>query len=305
MATNKIDILRAICFTKEDMKDIKNLGDNIKDIDIEFMVEFKKIYEFGVNQLETFINKLDEEGKEIEPEEIEYYVNHLINGPLSGYISELAKDKKYFGLIPDILGIIGNNQKSPQNLSLYPDDGYPTGANNDSFNKSPDFIQSLIMNSTETAENVFRTSLAAFLINDNTLPIIDKKPQTRYDEERTGAWVKKSNGTYMVKDSYYRVKMSSVRSQFFDKVKDAIGEENFRIFEYRKLYSPFSADTNMSISKVYEIEKTFKEGDKEEVLLLDIMGDVFDNREDVILKIENPEKNKEYKLHTIEGQFGI
>jgi len=46
-----------------------------------------------------------------------------------------------------------------------------------------------------------------------------------------------------------------------------------------------------------------KDGDKNEIFEEDIFGDVFDNR-DTVLKIQKPDKNEEYKLHTVDGQLG-
>jgi hypothetical protein len=299
---NNIDVLRAICFTQEDLESVENLGDQFSKIEIEFMVEFKKIYDMGVDQLELFINKLDEEGKDLEIWDIEYYLNHLLSGPLGVRAKELGADKKYFQKIPEILGGLGNNQTSHHNITLYSDDIYPLGVPVDTYNKSPDFIQDIITKSMKNVESVFRSSVEASVINDNTLPIVDKAPQQRYSDEKIGKWVQKSNGSYLVKDSFYRLVMVDTRSKIFDKVKEMIGEENFRLFEDRKTYNPFS-DTNNSVATVYEIKKLVKQGDDERTISLDIMGDVFDDRSSV-LKVDNPEKNKEYTLNTVEGQYG-
>lgn len=301
---NNIDVLRALCFTKEDMKSITNLGDSFSEIEIEFMEEFKKIYELGLVQLEKFIKKLDEEGKELEPWDIEYYLTHLFNGPLGSYARELGKDKKYFPNLPDIMGLMGNNQTSRHNVTLFEDDIYPLETNVDVYNKTPLFVQNLIVNSTKTVEKFFRESVKSSTVHDNTLPLIDKAPQQRYILEPTGEWVLKSNASYMVKDSFYRIQMEDVRQKIFDKVKEIIQEENFRIFEHRKQYSPFDSEKNQSTSRIYEIEKKVKDGDKEKELELDIMGDVFDDRE-TKLKVETPDKNKEYLLNTVKGQMGI
>lgn len=300
---NNIEILRAICFDSEDIQNIQNIDEyNFKDLEIEFMVEFKKIYELGLNQLEKFINKLDEEGKDLEPWDIEYYLNHLLNGPLGNYARELGKDKKYFVSVPDILGVVGNNQTSIHNTTLYTDGTYPLGTNVDVYNKSPKFIQDLITNSSKIVETVFRSSMGASIINDNTLPIADKAPQMRYQEEKTGKWVTRSNASYCVKDSFYSVVMEETRQKIFDKVKELVQEENFHIFKDRKTFNPFGND-NDATSEIYEFEKKIIEGENEQILKLDIMGDVFDDR-GAVLKVETPEKNKEYVLNTVEGQFG-
>lgn len=301
---NKIEILRSLCFSKEDMTKIKNLGDQFKEIEIDFMINFKKIYELGLNQLEKFINKLDEEGKELEPWDIEYYVKSLLNGPLKKYVLILAQDKKYFEIIPDVLGIFGNNQSSRHNTSLYEDDLIPLEVPVDVYNKSPDFIQNLITKAQEQVDNVFRSSLKMVTTHDNTLPIIDKRPQDRYGEEREGKWVLKSNGSFCVKDVFYRKNMEDARQKIFDKVKEFIGEEHYRIFEDKKSYSPFDSEKNTSKALPIIVEKAVTEGDREEIFKMDVFGDVYDEW-DTVLKIETPEKNREYKLNTVEGNFNV
>jgi serine protease inhibitor ecotin len=301
---SNIDVLRGLCFSKEDLEQIQNLGDQFTEKEIEFMIEFKKIYELGLNQLEKFINKLDEEGKDLETWDIDYYVRHLLNGPLTAQTLELSKDKKYFKTIPDILGVLGNNQSTRHNTTLYTDDIVALDVPVDVYNKTPEFSQKNIINSNDQVEQLFRSSMKMAVIHDNTLPIADKKPQDRYSEEKIGKWVTKSNGSFAVKDSFWRVKLKDVRQKVFDKVKEMIGEEHYRIFGDRKTYTPFDSEKNDSVATAYEIEKIVVEGDKEETFKLDVYGDVYDTR-DTILKVENPEKNKEYLLNTVEGQFGL
>jgi hypothetical protein len=300
---NKIEILRSICFTKEDLANYKNIDDQFSKAEIEFMIEFKKIYELGLNQLEKFINKLDEEGKDLEPWDITYYVKQILNGPLSTYAKKLAENKKYFTAIPDIFGINGNNEVTRHNTTFYQDDVYPLDIPVDIFNKSPLFIQNMIISANKEVEQMFRSSLNSSVIIDNTLPISDKAQQQRYSLEKTGEWQQKSHGTINVKDSYYRVKMSDVRSQIFDKVKELIGDEHYRIFRDKKIFSPFDSEKNNSTSSNYVFEKELIEDDKSEIFEEDIFGDVFDNRESV-LKIQKPDKNEEYQLHTVDGQLG-
>lgn len=300
---NNIEILRAVCFDEEDVRNIENLDDfEFEDLEIEFMVEFKKIYELGINQLEKFINKLDEEGKDLKEWDIDYYVNRLLNGPLTKQARELGQNKKYFVNVPDILGNNGNNQSSRHNTTMYYDDIYPLDVCVDVYNKSPDFIQALITRSNEIVEKMFRSSVGASIINDNTLPIADKAPQMRYQEEKQGGWVTRSNGSYSVKDVFYRKVMEDTRQKIFDKVKEIIEEENFRLFKDHKTFNPFGED-NDAVSGVFEFEKKIQEGENEETLKLDIVGDVFDDRS-AALKIETPEENKEYLLNTVEGQYG-
>jgi hypothetical protein len=161
----------------------------------------------------------------------------------------------------------------------------------------------MIVSANKEVEKMFRSSLNASVVNDNTLPIVDKAPQQRYSLEKTGEWQQKSHGTINVKDSYYRVKMSDIRSQIFDKVKEVIGEEHFRIFRDKKDFNPFDSEKNNATSSNYVFEKEMKEKSNVEIFEEDIFGDVFDNR-DTVLKIQKPDKNEEYKLNTVDGQLG-
>lgn len=304
---NKIEILRALCFTKEDLETIKNVPDGtFTDLEIEFMVEFKKIYELGLNQLEVFINKLDEEGKDLQTWDIDYYVTLLLNGPLGSYAKKLAENKKYFIALPNILGNTGNSAVTLANTTLYLDNLYPLSVAVDTFNSIPDFIQGTVIESTEIVERMFRSSLNASIVNDNTLPIADKAPQKRYLEEDKGDWVKRSNASYSVKDSFYRVRMADTRSKIFDKVKELIGEEHYRIYEDHKRYSPFDDEYNTSTAINYQVKEEITENDITQEVTTDLFGNVYDSddRRKSVLKVPTPEKDKEYVLNTVEGQLG-
>jgi hypothetical protein len=303
---NSVEVLRSICFTQEDMETITNLGDQFSKEEIDFMVEFKKIYELGLGQLEKFINKLDEEGKDLDEYTIQYYVNLLLNGPLSSYVKTLSEDKKYFSKIPNIMGFFGNKEKISQNTTSLEGYDYPLGVNVDTYNKLPPFIQNNIKIGNEINEKLFRSSVKHSTVFDNTLPIVDKAPQQRYSEEPTGEWAKKAHGTCLVKDSIFYTVLEKINSDVFDKLEEFLGEEDFRIWVDHKNYNPFS-DINDSTSSNFKILKKFKEGDKKIELPLDLMGEVFDSvkKREATLKIVNPDKDKEYQLGTVKGQLGI
>lgn len=303
---NKIEILRSILFTKDDLENITNLGDQFTDKDIEFMVEFKKIYELGLDQLKKFIEKLDKEGKELDTYSILYYTRILNNGPLGSYVREYSKDKNYFVNTPDTLGILGNNNYSPSNTTLIGDKNYSLGCHTDTFNKLPKFIQDNLKKSIEKTEDLFRGCMKSSNEIDNTLPIKDKKPKDRANGESKGEWVLKANANYCVKDSYYYNSIKKISEKIYDSVKKYLGDENFRLFSDKKQYDPFS-DKNESTSTNVKIKKNFTDGDKTQEITLDLLGDVFDSVEkrEASLKISNPSKDKFYKLNTNEGVLGI
>lgn len=303
---NKVEILRAICFTAEDMETIKNLGDSFSKLEIEFMVEFKKIYELGLDQLELFINKLDKEGKDLDEYTIQYYVDELFNGPLGTYAKELSKDKLYFTPSPESMGRNANITASPSNVTLFEKVYYPLGAPVDVFNKLPPFIQKVVTKSIEQTEEVFRSGIKSSTVHDNTLPIIDKAPQQRYEKEPTGEWVHAPNGSYVVKDRYFKKVLDKTSKTITEYVKGYLGDENFRMLLDKKLYYPFDSTKNTSTATNNKIEREYVENSQSVVITVDLMGDVFDSEEKRAksLKIANDSKDKIYDLHTNEGQLG-
>jgi hypothetical protein len=94
----------------------------------------------------------------------------------------------------------------------------------------------------------------------------------------------------------------------FEKVKEYLGEDDFRLFIDNKTYNPFDAEKNTSSSSNYVFKRILREGDDiEEEVDTDILGDIndsFDRRESV-LKVDNGDKNVEYELNTNQGQLGI
>jgi hypothetical protein len=302
---NKVEILRAICFTKEDIANITNLEDSFSEKEIEFMVEFKKIYELGTTQLERFIDKLDDEGTELDTYSITYYISLLLNGPLGTHTREYSKDKKYFVNTPEIMGMLGNNTSASQNTTIFEDGKYPLGCSVDSYNKLPKFMQMTLGSAVKITEDVFRSSLKSSSEIDNTLPIADKSNQLRYQEEGTGIFVKRSNGSYMVKDSAFSAATLLASKDIYSKVENYLGDENFRVYKDKKQFSPFDSEKNNSLA-TNKIVKDFYDGDNKREIVLDLMGDEFDSvdKRTSKLKIIGIEKDKEYVLNTTVGQLG-
>jgi len=246
---NKIELLRSILFDEEDYQYYTELVEQkaFTEKEIEFMIEFKKIYEYGLNQLEKFVNKLDEEGKELDSFSILYYVHALSRGPFGKFLPEYTKDKKYFILIPDSMGNNGNVVLSHQNVSLQlTDQRIPYGTTVDIYNKLPLFIQKNLEVTTKNVENVFRNNVYSSIIIDNTLPCIDKKPQDRADKEYTGNWVYESNGSYCLKDLLSYNNLMEITDDIFLQIKELIGEENFRVYKDLKKFNQYSTEYNTS-----------------------------------------------------------
>jgi hypothetical protein len=303
---NKIEILRAIEFTKDDLNNIVNLDEfpefTIKDR--EFMEEFKKVYELGLNQLEKFINKLDLEGSELDVYSIRYYVTQLLTGPLGSYAKELSKDKKYFRNIPDIMGRCGNIEVTNSNVTIVPNTSPPLGQTVDVYNKLPIFLQDLSVEASTVSENVFRVGMIPTSCIDNTLPLIDKKTQQRVNTEDSGSWQSQAHGTNCVRDRYFYNVLKEINSDiFFKKVKNYLQDENFRIFYDKKSYNSFDESKNTSTAS----NSTVVLSSNGELIETDLMGDVYDsfNRRKSTLKLQTESKNVEYELSTNIGQLGI
>lgn len=305
----KVELLRAIEFDKEDLSNIKNLDevDSFSDKDKEFMEEFKKIYELGVNQLESFIKKLDEEGSELDEYSIQYYVSQLYNGPLGQYAKKLGEGKKFFKKSPDIIGNSGNNESTSSNVSLIENSPTPIGVKVDSYNKLPKFMQNTIKDSAKTVENIFRSGMRSALFMDNTLVLADKNPQLRYNTEASGEWQKKSHGSYCVKDPAFAKILEKVNKPVYAKVKELLGEEDYKILDDKKTYNPFDNSRNDSVITNFKIKRILKEGDVEEEVETDLLGDTFDSfeRRKNVLKVEKEDKTVEYKLNATQGQVGF
>lgn len=312
---NDIEILRAVCYTQEEMNSLSIQGYTFKSLDIEMMIEFKKIYEFGIPQLHKFIDKLIENGSKMDTYSILYYVDVLTQGPLGRKVKEYAKNKKYFIKTPDSLGQDGNVTYSPSNTTIYNDNVYPLGTTVSIYNKIPKRSQNILALGIKVVEDVFRSSFNEVRFHDNTLPLVDKKNLQRASAEPDGTWVTTTHGSYIVKDRKYINSVKSISKDVFKIVKkylkdlDISGksdDEAYRMFSEKKQYNPFDPSKNESSSSNLKVNKTYKEGKKSRSVTTDLMGDEFETFEkrDYSLKISTNEKVKEFKLNTNQGQLG-
>jgi hypothetical protein len=324
---NSVEILRAICFNEEGMSSLELDGFDFTEKEIEFMIEFKKIYEIGETQLKKFLDLLEDEGSELDEYSIQYYVNQLSNGALRNILLPLLiKDdgsiRLYFSKRPDILGVLGNSELTTVNSTVL--EGYknPISCRVDTFNKLPNFMQEMVIQSSDVVEDVYKTSMRSSVVIDNTLPLIDKSNQERYSEEPTGERVTKSHGNYIIKDSYYFTKMSNIRGGILEKVKKDLGEENYRLYEANRLYNPFDPEKNTSQTSKHVVKETVidvlfdlenneymtyngnvTESLSGRILENDLFGNVYDSdqKRETLYKIPNITENEEYLLNSISG----
>ena len=119
--TKKVELLRCLERSKAQFDDLIDTGANegFSDEDKDFMESFKKIYHMGYEQLEEFIDLIDEKGDDIDIYSVMYYVRQLFNGPMTGKTSELSVDKDYFVRAPDMMGVCGNNNTANSSIPVF------------------------------------------------------------------------------------------------------------------------------------------------------------------------------------------
>tara|TARA_R110002020_G_scaffold128011_1_gene287022 strand:- start:808 stop:2133 length:1326 start_codon:yes stop_codon:yes gene_type:complete len=183
--------------------------DEYTEKDKTFLEQFKKIYHLGSGQLEQFIDNLSDNGQDIDPESLLYYIDQLKNGPL-GDAEELekARTKPNFKNAPDIMGAVGDhgflflrndgtvgtglarpNSSAPNTIDEKFDLPNPVGryaplnASPLTYNKCPEFIKELLIENTANVRTVFNASVQQLGAHDNTLPQIDKYPNYRTANE--------------------------------------------------------------------------------------------------------------------------
>lgn len=310
---NKVEKLRVVERTKAQVDElIGNLEDIgiFTDIEKDFLEQFKKIYHIGLKQLKKFIDKLDKEGNQLDETTILYYKQQLINGPLLKYLSNYTTDtdgriKNYWKNNSDVIGVMGNTGKSSTSTPVWVDTALDCAT--DTFNKLPKFVQEVLAEQTSKTSEVFNFNFASGVQQDNTLPYIDKVPFTRCVEEYFNGYNKTSHGNYMVKDIEFYKDILTIRENIFNYIKTVLDEKHdYRLYEYIKTVNPFS-DDNVSLSTNVIVERKYTSmSDKESVFATDMIGNQFesDARQAFELEIATNDKDKKFKLYTVEGQLG-
>jgi hypothetical protein len=306
---NKVEKLIGVFRTQDQLKElidedsISALGE-YSDKDKELLEEFNKIYHLGLNQLEKFIDKLEEIGEDIDETSIIYYKQRLLNGPLRSFVIEKTKDKKFWKLYTDTNGVFGNATQSSNTEPVWLNS--KTNIPVDTWNKLPGFVQSAVQDQVIAAQDVFFNSFNSVIVNDNTLPFIDKNPSERVSKEIDGGRNKDSHANNMVMDVEYRKDLESISTDIFNKVKEFL-EEDFKLYEYIKTVLPFDSDSNISTTANYVIGRKIMVGtDNLKKVDTELTGRQFDSFERMKyeLELEQEDKNTKFKLRTIKGQLG-
>jgi len=301
---NKVELIRPLLRIKEDLNRISIPEEwEVEDVDVEFITEFKKIYEIGIDNLESFIDKLNSEGKDLNEYTIQYYKRNLLNGPFAKLVSEYAKGSTYFKNMSESMGVKSRSLKTLNNVEQVESAGPNAPMIFDNLSMTPSWLQAIVSNAENQVTEVHRKSMYHKLGYDNTLPEIDKGQQ-RYNTIG-GELNKKSHGNYAVADSYFydvALVVSSdilvALSKYFD------DEETLRLWGWKTAYNPFSDDNN-AISPISIGIKESK--DQENFLNYSILKYLKDDltRRGFKIKIEKEEEVKEYLVHTSDGALDV
>lgn len=321
--TKKVELLRALLRTKDQFDELIDTGanDEFTDKDKEFMEEFKRIYYSGLEQLEKFINKIDEEGKEISIESIEYYKSLLFNGPLAGNALQLAKPngdaKNFFKDTTDDLGTNGNTVADNNTIPIWSTELVAFNNTVTINNKSTEFINNLISKASKQTAITTRITSEYLYNTDNTKPFIDKRQSERVSLEGEDGFNSEAHGCYCVKDVEFRKVAEEITEDIFDKVEEYLGESDFAVFTFKKLSNYFGEDNtaksfNAKIRrKLQFMQRSYDEEGVEEIEIkdtnieTDLIGNQFDSpdRRGFTFKITG-DKDKIFNPNTIEGQLG-
>lgn len=317
--TKKVELLRALERTKAQFDDRIDTGANegFSEEDKDLIESFKKIFHVGLDQLEKFINDLEEKGEKVDPYTILYYTKQLRSSPFYRYLAELIIDKKYWIPSPNTMGVCGNTGRANSSTPVI--QGKQLGANVDIFYKAPvDVILKVHNSLVSSTTNVFNSNFQSSVVMDNTKPYINKNGRDRVKAESENGLNTTAHGNYMVKDVEFQKIVESVSADIFDKVKELLGEQDYRLFVFKKALNLFDKEENLARSynasikrKVDFMSQSFKEDGTEVISVTetdidtDLQGNNFDGfkRREVELKIFGA-KERKFKLYTVKGQLG-
>ena len=266
---NDIEKLRAVLTTAAQTNDlIQNLSDFCRsdETDLLLMENFKKMFQFGLNQFNKFVSLL--------PTATEvytklYFVAQTLNGPFREYALNLVdEDKPLWKKAPDILGVNGNVNRSqlatPIWVSPAPPDGssgqdetvdgqeLPVNMNIVTRTKLPKFMRDNIEGITYISGVMSSSSVYGTIYVDQTLPCVDKRSAERGDESTLNQW-SPPHGLYMASDVARWQASSSAKRSIERSVQIYNGGLDHELYEFRKFYNPYK-DNESEVDR-YEVQR--------------------------------------------------
>ena len=217
---------------------------NYSESDLDFMENYLKIFELGLDQLEKFIGMLQSAEGLLNLDEcsILYYLRQLLNGPFACAAYDISKllsgeSINLLASVNDGIGTLGNAVRGNISTTVYGLE--PFNAALDLYNKLPPYMQDNIQKGTRAATNVFNYNFECSCYNDNTLPFIDKFPKLRVNNEYSQGFTNFAAGNLNLKDIPFFNNLRDISNNIFDSIKSALGPAANKLFEFRKFVNTF------------------------------------------------------------------
>ena len=326
----KAQVLRSLFINKKQFENLivrdcngKLQGDfmhNFSESELDFMENYLKVFELGLNQLERFMRMLASAEGLLRLDEctILYYLRQLLNGPYSCAAYDLSRlisgqDINLLASVNDGIGTLGNAVRSNAAPTVYGLE--PFNAALDLYNKLPPFMQKNINDGTKTTTNVFNYNFEQNIYNDNTLPFIDKFPELRVNNEYSTGFNNFAAGNLMLKDIPFFNTLRDISNNIFESIRAALGPAAYRLFEFRKFVNIFYIEGSKAFSVLNGVNRLLISLDRTEYTvknriikqkcqnaLTNILGFPIEN--DRTYELQMQLGSGVYDIYTLNGLFG-
>ena len=293
---------------------------NFSEAELDFMENYLKIFELGLDQLEKFMGMLSSaEGLlKLDESTILYYLRQLLNGPFSCAAYDISRllsgqDLNLLASVSDGIGTLGNAVRSNIATTVYGLE--PFNAAVDLFNKLPPAMQKNIENGTRSATNVFNRNFEQLVYLDNTLPFIDKLPMMRVNNEYSQGFTNFAAGNLMLKDIPFFNKLRDISNNIFSSIRTALGPAANKLFEFRKMANIFYVQGSKAFSILNGVNRLLISLDRTEYtvnnrvmqqkcesVLTGILGTPIQSDKTYDLQIQVG--SGVYDIYTLDGCFG-
>lgn len=302
--TNKVERLRALLLTKKQFDELivnRNVIGGITEADKSLMENFKRIYHMGVKQLRTFINLLNQQGPSVDEFTILYYISQLKKSPFKKFLKPLVSGSPYWRETPDILGSLGNKNRSTVATPIADLGKSSAGVNDMSFvtlDKAPEFMVKAYNELTLATNVQYKNNVESAI---------------KLDEKLRDASPGKSNtahGSYLVADEGTWNAISQSSGGCSERLRGYLGTEALRLYKFNRDRNLFDSSSNSDKSSQYTIERLneyIRDNQTKQVTFkTDLLGNTFESDETrkFELEVENDTKKIKLNPHTVRGQMG-
>lgn len=273
----KVELLRAMLLNRmqdEDkfIENLREVAEEVQNIDLELIEDFKKIYQLGKKQLSRFIGVFNKAvaSKKLDEYSILYYTTVLRNGPFREE-DEVPKrndvEKDGWRPTPDIMGVQGNlnrsNVQTPVcdyangeigdvSVDTYKlkseasGDGVQTiNYNIVTFNKLPEHVLKNTQKLEGNVNKLYGYNMSGGLILDDEL-------------REVKLFCKASNndphGAFLIADKTSWENTTKISEAIFKRVESHLKDVNFRLYVFNKLFNRFDKSKNKFKAKNHKVK---------------------------------------------------